>query len=122
MKRKWLAVGIILLFVGTSTLPVIAKNIEKMSLEKKLDGTDTQQPTKNLHRDICLSLWIGIISDVKHQGGWTPTIRFHAIYVIVLCNEYPYKMIYKDEYTQIPEEYGWIGGVGKSIICIIADF
>jgi parallel beta-helix repeat protein len=31
MKRKWLAVGIILLFVGTSIIPATAQNIEKQS-------------------------------------------------------------------------------------------
>ena len=29
MKRKWLAIGIILLFVGTCIIPAIAKNTEK---------------------------------------------------------------------------------------------
>jgi parallel beta-helix repeat protein len=31
MKRKWLAIGIILLFVGTCIIPVIAQNVEKSS-------------------------------------------------------------------------------------------
>ena len=122
MKSKCLAVGIILLFVGISNIPAIAQNIEKISPKKYLTEADTQQSTNNLQSDISLSLWVGIISDVKHQGGWTPTIRFHAIYVIVLSNEYPYTIIYKDEYTQIPEAYGWIGRIGKSTICILADF
>src|SRR4030042_5130568 len=29
MKRKWLSVGIILLFIGTCIVPAIAQNIEK---------------------------------------------------------------------------------------------
>jgi len=35
MKRKWLAVGIILLFVGTCTIPAIAQNTEKTLLASR---------------------------------------------------------------------------------------
>jgi len=43
MKRKWLAVGIILLFIGTCIIPAIAQNIEKSSL---LTSRETPEITR----------------------------------------------------------------------------
>ena len=34
MKKKWLAVGIILLFLGTCVIPTIAQNPEKQSVSR----------------------------------------------------------------------------------------
>jgi hypothetical protein len=121
MKSKYLAVVILLLLVGTSTIPAIAKNVEKISQEKNLDRTGTQQPTNKLQGDIQLSLWVGVISDVKHQGGWTPTICFHAISVIVLLNYPPWRIWYRNTDIEIPEDR-YIGRIGKSTICALVEY
>jgi hypothetical protein len=103
-----------LILVATTTANA-AENTPQNTTKKMTDKNDITQG------NIILSLWMGRISDVDHQGGWTPTIHFHAISVLRLINQYPW-VIWLRNTDEIIPEYGYIGWIGPTTICALVDY
>jgi hypothetical protein len=102
------------ILVATTTANA-TQNITQNTTNKMTEKNDVAQSK------IILSLWVGRISDVDHQGGWTPTIHFHAISVIRLINQYPW-MIWLRNTDEIIPDYGHIGWIGPTTICALVDY
>ena len=103
-----------LILVATTTANA-AENTPQNTTKKMTDKNDITQG------NIILSLWMGRISDVDHQGGWTPTIHFHAISVLRLINQYPW-VIWLRNTDEIIPDYGHIGWIGPTTICALVDY
>ena len=129
-KNKMLRKSMILIMVivaGMLILPSTVGSATEKNIEKNLAGADTQQPTNKMpdrkdaiQGNIQLSLWIGTVSDVHREGGWTPTIHFHTISVIVLLNQYPW-MIRLRNTDEVIRSDGYIGWIGPTTIYALVE-
>ena len=115
-KRKKKIISIIFCFILIAITTVNAtENTAQNTTNKIADKNDVSQS------NIILSLWLGRISDVDHQGGWTPTIHFHAISVLRLINQYPW-VIWLRNTDEIIPDYEHIGWIGPTTICAFVNY
>jgi hypothetical protein len=107
-KRKILIIFCIMLLTTTTANATGYTSLTRTPHE---ENTNNISVTQDL-----ISFWIGIISNMNHQGGWTPTIHFHTISVIVLINQYPW-FIWLRNTDEIVAEYWYHGWIGPRFIC-----
>ena len=104
---------IFIIFCLTLLMTTTANAIECASLRQTCNRVNTDDVSETQY---LISFWIGIISNMNHQGGWTPTIHFHTISVIVLINQYP-GIIWLRNTDEIVAEYWSRGWIGPRFIC-----
>jgi hypothetical protein len=66
--------------------------------------------------DNIISLYVGLIRDVHRDGGWEPTISFHAVSVMVLSTGRLHVQWLINTDSRLVE-CQWRGRVGTHIIC-----
>jgi len=103
-------------FILIATMTANATENTTQNTTKKIAEKNDVFQTK-----ILLSLWIGRISNVKPQGGWTPTIHFHAISVIILTNQHPWIIWLRNTDEDIRQD-GYRGWIGPITICALVGY
>jgi hypothetical protein len=112
MKRKWLAVGIILLFVGVSLAPSINLNIVKASTDNDLVEVTTQAygiETFVVKRG---SVKIHFYEDLDNDSVFDTNEPSPPLLVIYLKNQYP-------SHSLMINRFKIIGGKGNAIFRFI---
>jgi hypothetical protein len=85
-------------------------------------GNIKQDKSKNITGKINVTffLFIGIIRDDQWGGGWTQTLNFHAVSVLILSNHRPCVHWLINKNVTLYQQ-AWLGFVGKHTICGIHE-
>jgi hypothetical protein len=103
----------IVILICVLAIPILSPVSNVVNGHQALQG----QKAEHTHSqgNIATTLYIGIVRDVHHNGGWEPSISAHVISVLVLSNQRPHvqMLINKDI---IIAECAWLGWIGSHTI------
>jgi hypothetical protein len=62
-----------------------------------------------------ISLYIGVVRNVHHNGGWEPSISAHAVCVFIISNQSPHLIVITNRNITLAD-CAWVGKVGPHTI------
>jgi hypothetical protein len=99
------------------TIMILITTVEALSVNAKEDKITKDIENHSAARYV-FELYLGIISNVSYEGGWTPTVHFHVISAHVLCNQRPCVTRLRNTEWSLPTGQ-YVGLIKAPIICVL---